>query len=173
VRKLNADRLDGIDATGFLAAGGKAADTDLFDGQDSTAFAHFTRATTVATSDCVTTIQLWTGCAPIAIHVPSGKTWVITVESTVNGLSSQTQTIGFCAAHEGPSCLDFNGNPELLTLWGGAYTMGTSMGTWYVGGPTTFTAQTAIKLGAALTASPNAKTTTRVDVYDVNEELSP
>jgi hypothetical protein len=146
---------------------------DLLDNQDSTAYQQLSRSTTVPTSDCVTSVQTWTGCAPVTIHVPAGKTWVITVESTVNGFSAQTQTIGFCAAYQGPQCMDFQSRPELLTLWGGAYTMGTSTITWYLGGPTTFTAQTAIKLGAALTATPSAKTTTRVDVYDAGEELSP
>jgi hypothetical protein len=35
VANLNADKLDGIDSTGFLAVGGKAADSNLLDGLDS------------------------------------------------------------------------------------------------------------------------------------------
>ena len=133
-------------------------------------YRQFTRTTTVATSDCVTQIQTWTGCAPITINVPSGHTYSITVESMVNVDSSTTQTLGFCAADQGPQCLDFLSRPELLTAWAGAYTMGMSSFTWYVAGPSTFVAQTAIKLGAALNASPNAKTTTRVDYYDASAE---
>jgi len=38
VTNLNADKLDGIDSTGFLAVGGKAADSNLLDGLNSTAF---------------------------------------------------------------------------------------------------------------------------------------
>ena len=36
VANLNADKLDGVDSTGFLAVGGKAADANLLDGLDST-----------------------------------------------------------------------------------------------------------------------------------------
>ena len=36
VTKLNADRVDGLDASAFLPAGGKAADSDKLDGIDST-----------------------------------------------------------------------------------------------------------------------------------------
>src|SRR6476646_5741678 len=38
VPNLNADKLDGVDSTGFLAVGGKAADSNLLDGIDSTGF---------------------------------------------------------------------------------------------------------------------------------------
>jgi hypothetical protein len=38
VTNLNADRLDGVDSSGFLPATGKAADSNLLDGLDSTAF---------------------------------------------------------------------------------------------------------------------------------------
>src|SRR4051812_13507099 len=38
VGNLNADKLDGVDSTGFLRVGGKAADANLLDGLDSTAF---------------------------------------------------------------------------------------------------------------------------------------
>jgi len=38
VVKLNADRLDGKDSSGFLGATAKAVDSDLLDGKDSTAF---------------------------------------------------------------------------------------------------------------------------------------
>ena len=38
VPNLNADKLDGVDSTGFLAVGGKAADSNLLDGVDSTGF---------------------------------------------------------------------------------------------------------------------------------------
>jgi hypothetical protein len=38
VTNLNADRLDGQEGSAFLAVGGKAADSDLLDGQDSTVF---------------------------------------------------------------------------------------------------------------------------------------
>lgn len=34
---LNADKLDGVDSSGFYAAGSKVADSDLLDGKDSTA----------------------------------------------------------------------------------------------------------------------------------------
>ena len=37
-KAANADRLDGVDSTGFLPVAGKAADADRLDGQDSTAF---------------------------------------------------------------------------------------------------------------------------------------
>ena len=39
VARLNADRLDGLDATAFLRANGKAANSDNLDGKDSTQFA--------------------------------------------------------------------------------------------------------------------------------------
>ena len=39
VDNLNADRLDGVSAEGFLAANGKAADADTLDGKDSAQFA--------------------------------------------------------------------------------------------------------------------------------------
>jgi hypothetical protein len=37
-KAADSDLLDGIDSTGFLAAGAKAADSDLFDGSDSSQF---------------------------------------------------------------------------------------------------------------------------------------
>src|SRR5204863_4972279 len=38
VANLNADKLDGIDSTGFLGVNAKAADADTLDGIDSTGF---------------------------------------------------------------------------------------------------------------------------------------
>jgi hypothetical protein len=140
-------------------------------GYDASRYRQFSTSASVAASDCVIQVQVWTGCAVIPISVPSGKTNAITVSSTLNAISSSTQTVGFCAAQAGPQCLDFSGTPELLTLWGGAYTMGTSAYTWYIGGPQTFNAQTAVKLAVALSPSPNGKMTTRVDAYDASQEL--
>jgi hypothetical protein len=132
-------------------------------------YGQYDHSTFVAASDCAQ-VGVWTGCAPISVNVPSGHTYEITVTSTVNVFSSQTQTLGFCAASAGPSCLYYNSAPDLLTAWGGAYSVGSSSASKYVGGPQTFTAQTAIKLASALNASPNAKITTTVSFYDVNTE---
>ena len=46
---LDADTLDGIDSTGFLAATGKAADADSLDGVDSTGFLRTTGGTSTGT----------------------------------------------------------------------------------------------------------------------------
>jgi hypothetical protein len=132
-------------------------------------YGQYDHSTFVAASDCAQ-VGVWTGCAPISVNVPSGHTYLITVTSTVNVFSSQTQTLGFCAASAGPSCLYYNSAPDLLTAWGGAYSVGTSSASQYVGGPQTFTAQTAIKLASALNATQNAKITTTVSFYDVNTE---
>jgi hypothetical protein len=149
---------------------GQVPDSAALGGTPAADYGQYTHSTFVATSDCVTQIQLWTGCAPITVNIPSNHTYVVTVTSTVNAFSAQTQTLGFCAASAGPQCFYYNSAPELLTAWGGAYTVGTSTATQYIAGPQTFVAQTAIKLGAALNASPNAKTTTTVTYYDLNDE---
>jgi hypothetical protein len=129
------------------------------------AFRQYTRTAVVNTSDCAA-VNAWTGCAPVTVSVPANHTYVVTVRSSVNAFSQGTQTAGMCAASDGPTCLDAQSSPDLVTLWGGAYTMGVSSRTLFVGGPQTFTAQTAIKLATALNASPNAKTITEVEVYD-------
>ena len=93
----------------------------------------------------------------------------ITVRSSVNALSPVTQHALYCAANQGPSCLDFpGGDPEVTTFWGGAYTTGYSEITYHVGGPTTWVAQTALKFADDVTDSPNAKTFTEVTVYDID-----
>jgi hypothetical protein len=147
----------------------RVPDSAALGGIAASDYGQYDHSTFVAASDCAQ-VSVWTGCAPISVNVPSGHVYLITVTSTVNVFSSQTQTLGFCAAGAGPSCLYFNSAPDLLTAWGGAYSVGTSSASQYVGGPQTFTAQTAIKLASALNATPNAKITTTVSFYDVSTE---
>ena len=64
VARLNADTLDGVDSTGFLAKGGKASDADKLDGLDSTGFLQ--------------------SKLPIALSGPGGED-VLTATNTGNG----------------------------------------------------------------------------------------
>jgi hypothetical protein len=90
VAGLNADLLDGQTATDFLASDGKAADSDLFDGQDSTAFSgashdhdadYLAIGATAVNSEAVDGYEgdrlraLRGGCTDNGVGDPPGTSW--------------------------------------------------------------------------------------------------
>lgn len=85
---INAATLDGIDSTGFLLVGGKAADSELLDGMDSTVFA---TAAALAATNAAVAGKLGVGAKAADSELLDG------LDSTVFALAARTsqRTIGF------------------------------------------------------------------------------
>jgi hypothetical protein len=84
----NADKLDGVDSTGFYAASSKVADSDLLDGLDSSVVKGGFDAQTVTTSTTLTSTV--TDVASITVDAPSDGFVIL----TGNGMFTATHTNG-------------------------------------------------------------------------------
>jgi hypothetical protein len=100
VANLNADALDGVDSTGFYAAGSKVADSDKLDGLDSTSFGRVLEAGS-------TTVDLASipgnSCDAVLVD-PSGPTSVLNISNDVvlvmpDGATLSTSEFSVAASH--------------------------------------------------------------------------
>lgn len=146
---------------------GRVPDAGKLAGHLPATFRQNSYSAEAATSDCVLAIQTWYGCAPVAITVPAGRIWKVTVVSSVDAAYSSTSTNALCSATEGPSCID--STPQLVTFWGGGFTSASTSATAFLFSGA-HTLSTAVKVGALPSASPNALVTTTVLIHDYDAE---
>jgi hypothetical protein len=135
VGQLNADKVDGKDATDFYAAGSKvsdsshadqadsatnaqnAANADKLDGIDSGALGLTTLQSRSKLSSC-TIPGFGATCAPVTVKVPAGKAYNVTVLSTFAISTANTGKVSYCSAIEGgpipypTSCIESGSSPN-------------------------------------------------------------
>lgn len=135
VGQLNADKVDGKDATDFYAAGSKvsdsshadqadsatnaqnAANADKLDGIDSGALGLTTLQSRSKLSSC-TIPGFGATCAPVTVKVPAGKAYNVTVLFTFAISTANTGKVSYCSAIEGgpipypTSCIESGSSPN-------------------------------------------------------------
>jgi hypothetical protein len=146
---------------------GRVPDASKLAGKAATSLRQRSRTSTVSTSDCGVQ-NTWVSCAPVAVVVPAGRTYRVTVSSTVNaGTAAATQEALFCPATSGPSCI--TGIAESVSFWAGGFTSSsaTAAGVYPAG---SYTFVTALHLLGPILTSNNGHTTTTVEYYDTASE---
>ncbi len=96
VPNLNADQVDGMEASAFLGVGAKATDADKLDGQDSTEFLGATD--TAADADLVDgmdSTEFLTPAGVVAAHAGGDQSeWVTTTDEVVRSVSLTAPSAG-------------------------------------------------------------------------------
>jgi hypothetical protein len=141
-----------------------SADSAALGGNAPGAFFSFQRSASQRTSDCATSQQTWTACAPVTLVVPPGHLWYVTVITTVTANPGNANVEALlCPATDGPSCI--TGNPDRMTFEPNQWSNWTSTATssYYQG---TYNFNTAMKWPFVVPANSEAYTTTTIIVSD-------
>jgi hypothetical protein len=142
---------------------GSVPDASRLGGLPASKFAHSTFTVSEPTSSCMG-VDIWSSCAGIAIRVPAGHTYSVTVWSSVIAhTGAQAGSAFFCPATTGPSC--FDPNPRIGTFWANGYTTAAASDTKLFG-PGQYIINTAVKFPMAISVDTYARTTTTVEMYD-------
>lgn len=195
VAKLNSDRLDGVDSTGFYASGSKVADSahadqansatnaqnaanaDNLDGKDSTALPVTMKTNSDFLDNCTnpTSSGTYTGkCAPVKVTVPAGKQYHVTVLSSFSIKISSTGSVNYCPYVQGLSgttsekCLSWEGLSENISLAANYGESATSSGEIGPLPPGTYTFSTFIDANGFISISPAYQAHTTVMVRDAS-----
>ena len=123
VTNLNADTLDGQEASAFLGADAKAADSDKLDNLDSTAFGIKTEHNIAQSSECDAP-GVNNDCAPVRVVVPPGKSYHVSIWSSMSWTgASAPQDIDYCSSRiavgggaQGSHCVTPFSNVNRITL---------------------------------------------------------
>jgi hypothetical protein len=123
VTNLNADRLVGQEASAFLGADAKAADSDKLDNLDSTAFGIKMEHNIAQSSECDAP-GVNNDCAPVRVVVPSGKSYHVSIWSSMSWTgTSIAQDIDYCSSRiavgggaQGSHCVTPFSNVNRITL---------------------------------------------------------
>lgn len=195
VAKLNTDKLDGLDSTGFYAAGSKvadsshadladsatsaqratnarnatnaqnAADADKLDGLDSAALGVTTKMMSQSTEGCDTNLDGVNACAVVAVKVPAGKQYHVTVFSSFTAESTSTSSLKYRPMAQGSGVNTCTETTNVIDLAGGYAESGASSGAITLG-PGTYNVSTYISPQAALSYDPLHSAHTTVQVRD-------
>jgi hypothetical protein len=195
VANLNADSLDGQDSSAFansththsgeqINSGTVEADriedgpgsnlnADQLDGLDSSAFGIKTAHNVSFTDECDTP-NTFNECAPIAVTVPAGKTYLVSVWSsfTARGGASN-QDVTFCSAKKDPgqttpSCITPFGAQSMVTIEANQLGAAAASGETVPLSGGTYVFSTAIKPTAQFTFDNFGRVITKVLVRDAS-----
>ncbi len=122
-----------------------------------------TKMATQQTDQCAVT-GIYKLCAPVTLTVPAGTYYRVDVHTSMTAFGSTAGTGLFCAASEGPSCI--NGFPSGFTLAPSQYMNVSHNGTaYYPPGTHTFGMAARFDVGIATTNTGNVTTTIRWHNY--------
>jgi hypothetical protein len=153
--------------------------SDLLDGKDSRTFGTFMATSQSITGTC-TSAGIWKGCASYTLKVPAGKVYRVTVWSSVNAQSADSDgTLLYCPAIQGGSfglsCITpavSSGRFDTLTLPSGVAVSGASSGEISLPAGS-YNISTAINPSVALASSPDFNMHTTLMIQDSSVPLPP
>jgi hypothetical protein len=140
--KLAANAVDGTKVADNSLTGadvnestlGRVPDAARLGGVDAADFRPGSAMASQRTDACAQ-VGTWQLCAPVSITVPSGTYYKVSVNTSMTAWGVTAGTGGlFCAASEGPSCI--NGHPSGFTLIPNQYTNVAHNGSAYFGAGT-------------------------------------
>jgi hypothetical protein len=108
----NSDLLDGKDSTEFLGATAKAADADLLDGRDSTDFAAASTPTAFVARTGSVTIPDDGNVVVVSKNVPAGS-YAINATVRLDNKDDDDSSFASCSLHAGGTLIDFGGLDRL------------------------------------------------------------
>ena len=142
---------------------GQVPNAKSVDGIGLGALQHQTRTARQKPASCYGGDQIWVACAPITVTVPAGHSYVVTLTSTLDAVTGTSQSLVWCPAYTGPTCI--SGSADGITLLAGNFTTGTQTATGLFPAGT-YTFNTAAKFAIAVADRDDTHISTTIDYYD-------
>ncbi len=163
--KINDNSIWGVDIKESTLS--RVPDAAALGGVPANGLKHRTTTNIQRTSACVQSGTL-SACAPVAITVPNGHFYAVTVFSSVTALvGANALTAQFCPAASGPTCM--TAEPDTVTFWANGATSAAGSATAYFGSGN-YTFSSAVNFSGPVVASNAAHATTTVEIYDFAAE---
>jgi hypothetical protein len=145
---------------------GKVPNASKLGGIDSVHFRTGKASAVQQTDHCVQT-GTYELCAPVTITVPAGTYYHVSVTANISVFSSLDGDALYCAASEGPACL--NNTPSGMSTFAGRYSSGSDAAAAYFG-PGTHTFGVAVRMDQAIVTTNTGRVSTLVEWNDYGAE---